>query len=62
MLPQPGVLGSRICDSLMFLFIRVLPVISIVEMRELLAETRERSGESHDDHHDDELDLAASSG
>jgi molybdopterin-containing oxidoreductase family membrane subunit len=28
---------------LMFLFIRVLPVISIAEMRELVAETQERA-------------------
>jgi molybdopterin-containing oxidoreductase family membrane subunit len=51
--------------ALMFLFIRVLPVISIAEMRELVAETRERHGdESHGGHHDDDddLDLAASSG
>jgi Ni/Fe-hydrogenase subunit HybB-like protein len=53
--------------ALMFLFIRVLPVISIAEMRELVAETRDRSGveghgESHDDHQEDDLDLAASSG
>jgi molybdopterin-containing oxidoreductase family membrane subunit len=47
--------------ALMFLFIRVLPVISIAEMRELVAETQERepapvepAGPSHD--------LAASSG
>jgi molybdopterin-containing oxidoreductase family membrane subunit len=53
--------------ALMFLFIRVLPVISIAEMRELVAETRERSGVeghggSHDDLEEDDLDLAASSG
>jgi molybdopterin-containing oxidoreductase family membrane subunit len=29
--------------TLMFLFIRVLPVISIAEMRELVAETQERA-------------------
>ncbi|WP_406694695.1 NrfD/PsrC family molybdoenzyme membrane anchor subunit [Singulisphaera sp. Ch08] len=52
--------------ALLFLFIRVLPVISIAEMRELVAETRERSGEdhssSHDHDHDDDQDLVASSG
>ncbi|SIO56950.1 quinol:cytochrome c oxidoreductase quinone-binding subunit 1 [Singulisphaera sp. GP187] len=50
--------------ALLFLFIRVLPVISIAEMRELVAETRERSGgEEHGgSHDDDDQDLVASSG
>ena len=32
---------------LLFLFIRVLPVISIAEMRELVHETQERAGHGH---------------
>lgn len=50
--------------ALLFLFIRVLPVISIAEMRELVAETRERNGgEEHgSSHDDDDQDLVASSG
>ncbi|AGA27912.1 NrfD/PsrC family molybdoenzyme membrane anchor subunit [Singulisphaera acidiphila] len=50
--------------ALLFLFIRVLPVISIAEMRELVAETRERNGgEDHgSSHDDDDQDLVASSG
>jgi len=53
--------------ALLFIFIRVLPVISIAEMRELVAETRERHGgdehgHAHPDEDDDELDLVASSG
>ena len=50
--------------ALLFLFIRVLPVISIAEMRELVAETRERNGgEEHGaPHDDDDQDLVASSG
>jgi molybdopterin-containing oxidoreductase family membrane subunit len=42
--------------SLMFLFIRVLPVISIFEMRELVAETEHE--EEHKDHGDESGDQA----
>ncbi len=49
--------------ALLFLFIRVLPVISIAEMRELVAETQEREAERAEEHEGPgSHDLAASSG
>jgi len=51
--------------ALLFVFIRVLPVISIAEMRELVAETQERDGaEPHGHHHQPVVDdfTASSSG
>ena len=46
--------------SLLFIFLRVLPVISIAEMRELVAETREH-GDGHGPHGPSH-EMAASSG
>jgi molybdopterin-containing oxidoreductase family membrane subunit len=38
--------------TLVFVFIRVLPVISVAEMREMVVETREHGGESRDTSHE----------